>query len=225
LGVATFFVVDKISDVFSFTYILKSNYIGIGLFIFLFAVALFKKFNEEYYEYQKKLIEINQSLEQEVAKQTAQLKEKNENLEALNKELSAQKEILEKTNTELLDAKKKQEEDFENYITSFFKTRTTLIEMIETGTINKEDLIKGIDIIFSSNFVLDREQIMKDFNLNDNYMNVLYEMLFCETNKEIASRVHLEENTVGVYKKRVKETIQAYSKGEIIAKLLKYIKK
>jgi len=92
------------------------------------------------------------------------------------------------------------------------------------GNTNKEDLLKGIQVVFDSNFALDREKIIKDFDLNEGLMNVLYEMLFSDSNKEIADSLNDTPGNIGVYKQRIRKRLESYTRGAVIAKLLKYIK-
>ena len=84
---------------------LTSNFSLILISGILFAFALAVKFNQEH----KDLIDLKNTLEQKVGDRTSELSN-------LNKEISLQKESLEKTNIELSQSKKKQEDDFLKYI-------------------------------------------------------------------------------------------------------------
>ncbi|OHD13142.1 MAG: hypothetical protein A2Y34_16520 [Spirochaetes bacterium GWC1_27_15] len=200
---------DRILEILLGNYLFNRNYMLLIIICFLFFIVFIIRANRD-----SKIL----------VKQATELEQKNKNLTNLNEKIYLQKEALEKSNIKLLESKRKQEENFENYVNSFFKTRSTLLEMVEAWNTNKKDLIKAIEVIFDYNFALDREKIMKDFDLSETLMNVLYEMLFFDSNKEIAYRLNDTTGNIGVYKQRILKRLKAYTRGEIINKLLKYIK-
>jgi len=78
----------------------------------------------------KTIINLNTNLQSIVAERTAELEEK-------NKKLSLQKESLKKNRIELLKSKKKQKKIFSKFSKAFLKTKSGLIEMIESKNLNK----------------------------------------------------------------------------------------
>ena len=99
--------------------------------------------------------------------------------------------------------------------------------MIEAKNLNKdekEDWLKGVEVLFNSNLDIDKERVIKDFGITEKEFPVLCIMLFYETSKDISHILKLNDGTVRSYKSRIISKLGVSTRGAIINLLLEYIK-